>query len=314
MTSGKLLDLWLKFWFDPQSPTPVALFRICFGILLLLSILIHVGSDVFLWYGPHSPIPLQAIKSYWWWNEPHFDMLMLVPYTNQGVLGFFALYVVACICLTVGFYTRYAAIFVSLTLISMHNHQPFNINGGDSMMRLISMYLVFSEAGQAFSVDRLIKRYRDPTFGENSRTQPVAPLGQRMIQVQLAIAYAVTFFHKVSGPQWWDGTAVYYALRLDDMMNFTLPLLFDNMFVCKLLTWFTLVIEFALFTLIWVKDLRYFVLAAGACLHLGIDFAMQLPVFEWTFITSYLTFVDPREPRNSSSTFSENDCFSHATA
>jgi hypothetical protein len=295
MTVPKLWELWRKFWFEPQSPTPVALFRIFFGLLLLQSTLIHVGPDLFLWYGAHGPLPIEAIKSYWWWNQPHFDLFLLLPPTNQGVLIFFSIFVLACVFLTLGLFTRYAAIIVSLALVSMHNHQPFNINGGDSMLRLYSLYLVFSEAGAAISLDRLIKRFKHPTFGEESLPMPVAPWGQRMIQVQMSLAYWQTFCHKISGTQWLDGTAVYYAVRLDDMMRYSLPFVYDNLFMCKILTWFTLVIEFALFTFVWYKDLRYVVLLGGLLLHLGIEYSLNLPVFEWAFMIGYVTFVYPED-------------------
>jgi hypothetical protein len=37
------------------------------------------------------------------------------------------------------------------------------------------------------------------------------------------------------------------------MVRFPVPYLFENLSVCKILSWFTLIIEFALFTFVWFK-------------------------------------------------------------
>ena len=84
MTSKKLLDLWLKWLFEPQSAIPIALFRIFLGVLILQMELIHVGKDVLNWYGPHSVVALETIKTYWWWQQPHLDLFLAVPRTDAG--------------------------------------------------------------------------------------------------------------------------------------------------------------------------------------------------------------------------------------
>ena len=197
--------------------------------------------------------------------------------------------------LTIGLCSRAASVFVCFCLISLHNHQPFNINGGDAMVRFYSCYLMFSDCGAALSCDRLLQRMRHPTFGEESRPELIAPWGLRMLQMQLALSYWSTFCHKISGKQWLDGTAVYYATRLDDMTRFEMPLLYDNMLFCKFLTWYTLVVEGAMFTLVWLRDFRYFVLIAALFLHLGIDYSINLPVFEWAFMSGFVLFIYPED-------------------
>jgi hypothetical protein len=176
-------------------------------------------------------------------------------------------------------------------MLSLHNHQPFNINGGDTMLRLYSFYLMFSDSGAALSVDRLIKRWTAPTLGENSRPRLISPWGQRMIQIQLALAYWSTFENKIAGKQWVEGTAVYYAVRLDDLARFQMPYLYNNPLFCKFLTWFTLAVEGSMWTLVWFKEFRYYVLAAAVAMHLGIDYSINLPVFEWAFMAGFVTFI-----------------------
>jgi hypothetical protein len=294
MTLRGLVDAWFKFWFAPDTPTPIGLFRIFFGLLVLDAAIIHIGPDVLDWYGPHGVTSADAVHRYWWLDEPRLDIFLLVPNTETGVMALWYVFVAAVVCLLIGLWTRAAAVVVTIFLISMDNRQPFAINGGDAMMRLLAGYLIFSEAGAAFSVDRLIQRWRNPTFGIESRPKPVPQWGQRMIQVQMAITYWSTFCAKISGAQWIDGTAVYYATRLDDMINHPM-FLYDSLLFCKFLTWYTLLFEGAMFSLIWIRDLRYWVLAGTLVMHLGIDYSINLPVFEWIFMTSFIVFIYPED-------------------
>ncbi len=55
----------------------------------------------------------------------------------------------------------------------------------------------------------------------------------------------------------------------------------------------TLAIELSLFTLIWWKKTRYPVLLVGTIFHLCIDATMNIPVFEYIMIASYINFLKP---------------------
>jgi uncharacterized membrane protein YphA (DoxX/SURF4 family) len=291
MTLRKIWQAWRTFWFEPKSPLPIAIFRIFFGILILQSVIVHTLHATSFWYGNHGIMSIDTVKQFFWFNDPCFDLLPLFSYSEQGISLFFTILTVAAVCLTLGLFTRLSAVIVCLFLISMHHHQPYNINGGDSYLRLASIFLAFSSCGAMLSIDRLWQRlmvYPPPS--------PLcSPWAQRMVQVQLAIVYWQTFCCKIVGPQWLDGTAVYYATRLDDMMRFGPSMLLNNIWMCKLLSWGTLFIEFGMWSLVWLPELRYVFLAGALCLHLGIDMTINLPVFEWAFICSLVTFVYPED-------------------
>jgi hypothetical protein len=116
-------------------------------------------------------------------------------------------------------------------------------------------------------------------------------MAQRLIQLQLSVAYAGSVLLKLTGHEWLDGTALYYALRLQELVRFSIPALTDNLVATKFLTVYTLLAEGSMFTLVWIRDLRYWALAAVFLLHLGIDTLMNLPVFQWIFVSGLLTFV-----------------------
>lgn len=290
MTLSLCWRVWRAFWFHPVMPQSQAIFRILFGLLVLQILLVSIGSNFLDWYGSRAIVQNETVRRHFWNLQPQFDLLLAFG-SDSSLMGYYYSVVAAALCLTVGFCTRLSCIYVALALISMHHHDPFNINGGDAFVRLMIMYLCFSNCGDCFSVDRFISQKR---AGHILPVVAKPGWALRLIQIQIAIVYFHTFVCKVNGQQWWDGTAVYFATRLEDLMRLKMPL-FDSLAFCKFLSWYTLAVEGAMFTLVWIKELRYFVLASAVILHLGIDFAINLPVFEWAFIFSLVAFVEPSD-------------------
>jgi hypothetical protein len=164
-------------------------------------------------------------------------------------------------------------------------------------MRVTVFWLIFAASGNALSIDRLRNKSKTvdlpgPAF-ENYKPVSIWPL--RLLQLQLTLVYLHTFVAKFWGASWFDGNAVYYSSRVEDLKRFPLPYIFDHMWTIKFLTWSTLGLEFCLFTLIWIKETRYIVLACGVIFHLTIDYHMNIPFFEYLMIVSYVLFIDPKD-------------------
>ena len=80
-------------------------------------------------------------------------------------------------------------------------------NSGDTVMIVLSIYLLLSPAGAACSLDRLWRIFR----GKEDDAPPlIVPWAQRLMQIQIAVLYLCASLSKMTGPQWADGTAVYY--------------------------------------------------------------------------------------------------------
>ena len=187
--------------------------------------------------------------------------------------------------------TRFSSVAVYICLGSIQVRNGFILNSGDTLMLVTGFFLMFAPAGAAFSVDHWlrVRRGREPKI-----VQVFSPWAQRMLQIQTSIVYLSTFYWKSMGVLWMNGTAVYYAMRLDDFHRFPVPTL-HSLFLIRSLTWLTLLIEFALAVLIWFKELRYPVLLAGLALHVGIEYAMNIPLFEWMIVATYVNFIEPED-------------------
>ncbi|MFV8258745.1 HTTM domain-containing protein [Bdellovibrio bacteriovorus] len=277
-----------EFLFKPQPVYSVALLRIGLGLLLLFNWLM-IYTDLEVLFGPDGLISLQTAQQYG--NPLRFSLFDYMPNTYKVTTTIAFVHLLAVLALTFGAWTRKSILIAFVTLISFHHRNGFIMNSADSVLRVFLFLLLFTPCGDAFSFDRWRLRLKGQAPEIPAEK---APWALRMIQIQFCVIYLATVMFKIKGDRWVDGTAVYIATRLDDFVRFELPLL-NNMIFIKYLTWSTLLVEFALGTLVWIKELRYWVLLAGVGLHLGIEYTMSIPVFEWAMIVVMVSMVDSRD-------------------
>jgi hypothetical protein len=118
-------------------------------------------------------------------------------------------------------------------------------------------------------------------------------MGAARVQFELALLYFSSFCWKVQGAPWIQGTALYYVYHLDEFHRFPVPSLFLRPTMLKLGTWLALALEFSLGVLIWIKELRYFILALGVLFHLWLEYSLNIPMFEWDVLAAYVLFIEP---------------------
>ena len=44
--------------------------------------------------------------------------------------------------------------------------------------------------------------------------------------------------------------------------------------------------------LIWIRELRYYLLAMGLFFHLSLEYLMNIPMFQWDVLSAYVLFID----------------------
>ncbi|MBK9143433.1 MAG: HTTM domain-containing protein [Candidatus Melainabacteria bacterium] len=287
MSFRELADLWYRIWFTPQSPAPICLFRILIGVIILASSLFW-WPDLLTWFGYDGIVSVDTM--YQFEESNRLSILAWLPPDNRFVVALYALLMVSGICFTLGLKSNLSAFILFVCLTSFHHRNLLIFHSGDTLLRVCMFLLVFGPIGKMYSLDRLLAR---KSGKEDSGDILCSPWIQNLLRFQVAIVYAHSSLSKLEGETWWNGTAVYYALHMQDFSKFPVPFVFDSVLGCQIATWATLAVEIALFTLIWIKELRYYVLAAGAVLHLGIDWTMNLPFFENLMIATYVLFIKP---------------------
>jgi hypothetical protein len=218
-----------------------------------------------------------------------------MPPGNTSITAVFWLTTIAAVFLTVGLFTRTSAACVFLGLAAFQQQNCLIMNGGDILLKMTAFYLIFSPAGQCLSLSSLLKKKEQPNLDSPQGDPSGWP--QRLYRFLIALIYFQAFWSKLGEQTWLDGTAIYYVLREQEFLRFPVEWIANNLWICQTLTWGTLIVEGAMWSLVWFNETRYFVLAGVLMLHLGIEYTMNLPVFESLMIASLLVFV-PSEDLN----------------
>ncbi|MGI9120474.1 MAG: HTTM domain-containing protein [Acidimicrobiales bacterium] len=271
---------WARFWFAPTPTSTLAVVRIAYGAVLLAWTL-SLSFDLTAFFSTSGVVPDRP-RPPWTWSL--FD---LFP-SDGAVLVVFGLLVAAAVCLLVGYRTRLAALVAMVCLLSFQARNPYALNSGDILLRVIGFYLVFAPAGAALSVDRWRLAPRSPWWAFPER----APWALRLIQLQLSAMYGFAVWAKLRGTTWNEGTAVSYALRLQDLVRIPVPpSITQSLAISNALTFGTLATEVALTTLVWNRRARPWVLALGVVMHVLIDLTITVGFFSFAVFVGYLAFV-----------------------
>lgn len=277
---ARALAGWERFWFEPQQTSTLALFRIAFG-LVVTAWTLTLGPDLFAFHGPDAILPIELRTDDVGWG------LLAFSDSRSVVVGLWAATLLASIALTLGWHSRLAAIMVFVGIISFERDNWLVLNSGDGLLRVLAFYLMLAPSGAALSLDR--RRTAPGRFWEFPAR---APWALRLVQIQLSVLYLATVWHKMQGEQWRDGTAVSYALRMEDITRFGAPaFVTDSVLLTEWLTFGTIALELSLGVLVWNRALRPWVLGLGVSLHLGIDLSLLIGFFSFTILTAYLAFV-----------------------
>jgi predicted DCC family thiol-disulfide oxidoreductase YuxK len=295
MSFAALIKALDKFLFYPRSPAPIALFRIVLGVILLVGIFVQLLPDFKLYFGDHAIIPIESTMVYTWGRDNYFDLLLVLPPGEQWKLAILWILIMAAFCLTIGLFTGVSTIIALLCLLSFDSHFPMHQDYGDILLRLSLMMLAMSSAKDAFSLDNIIKSFRQDWRISGFAPRLSAPWAQRMLQMQVAFINMNCFVAQLPDTNWFSGLALYNVSRYDDMIRFRLPSLFDNLACIKALTWCTMAIEFCMFTLVWFREFKYWIILSAVILNLLIQLSMNSWLFIATTLALYILFIEPED-------------------
>ncbi len=287
---------WNRFFFAPISTASLGLYRIAFSAVTLFYALL-LFPDRFTWFSQHGMFTREAADNITSMETPgpHLNLFHF-GVNDQTLTLFFVVFILATIFLMLGLWTRSAAFIVWVCLNSLHNRDGSILNSGDTMMIVMALYLIVAPAGAACSLDRL---WRIAKGREGDEPPRLMPWVQRIMQIQVNIVYLCSALFKFAGVDWINGTAAYYPLHMPEMARFPVPFMDGRWGLpINLLTYGTLLIELSLATLVWVPRLRLYVLAAGVLLHLGIEYSLNIPLFSFLMITSYIVFLRESDLKN----------------
>lgn len=188
------------------------------------------------------PVSMQRFahqNDHWPWDEwgihwPNYWSLHALRGDLNWEIFLFGLNALFVLGMLAGYKTRLTTFLSWFFLVSLHNRNEMILHGGDEMARVLLFWGMFLPLGARWSLDGSAALRR--AYGESVPDRVVSSAGFGLLW-QVCLIYFFTAYLKKS-PEWHaQGTALYYALSLDQFGTWPGRLLRQSLFLTKLGTW-----------------------------------------------------------------------------
>jgi uncharacterized membrane protein YphA (DoxX/SURF4 family) len=199
------------------------------------------------------------------------------------------------VLLMIGWYTRASAIVTLLLWLSLYVSDPFVGSGGDAILRMVLLYLCFTDAGQHWSVDARTRRRK----GEVQQVMPtwftatLHNLAVILIVHQVVMVYVSSSFWKVQSEVWRDGKAVYFPLQTDAYSPWhdLLHPVYASAPIIAGATYSAIFVQMFFPVLLLYRPSRFVALILISGMHLGIGVFMGIMYFSLVMIAVDMILV-----------------------
>jgi hypothetical protein len=177
--------------------------RIGVGIILLVDLIIR-SLSIKAFFTDEGVLPIEVLKQYNW--SPNYFSFHALSGDVWWQIILFILNALCIILLIVGFRTRVFTFICWVFLTSLQNRNPFILQGGDDLLRLLLFWAIFLPWGERYSIQKK-SSYPNPYFGWANSGYILLPCSVFFFSAML----------KTSAEWQTEGTALYYALSLDQI-------------------------------------------------------------------------------------------------
>jgi hypothetical protein len=210
-----------------------------------------------------------------------------------------------------GWRTRMMSILFAVVVISFHARAIFMTDGGDNLILLMAIYLVFTACGSRWSLDaRRRGRQAPPAKGlpiaggtlrddlryvRKTLTTVLHNCGMFVIAAQVCFLYGAAGLYKVQGGLWDNGTALHYVMNLRLFRPWPmLSHMADRHAVLMAVAGYLTVLVQVAFPFVLFGRLKYPALAVMLAMHAGIAVFLGLPLFSGAMIIADTVFLPDR--------------------
>lgn len=286
-----LAGVWDRFWFAPSDPAVLSAIRVLTGMLLLwthtvwtFDLLAFFGADG--WFPPEMVDRQTAGRI----ALGFFDLTQ-APW---AVWTFHVLSLIAFFLLTIGWFSRIAAVWSFVAALSYAQYvTPGAFFGLDKINCLLVTYVMLGPCGARYSLDRLLNLRRgsvdpDADAVPGSWTATVAI---RLIQLHLCVIYLFGGLGKLQGNLWWTGEAIWLSVANVEYRSFNMTWMADWLWLAELLAHATVFFELFYCCLIWNRWTRPLVLLTAVGVHGFIGLGMGMPEFALAMLVANMAFL-----------------------
>lgn len=282
---------WNRFWFTPVDPATLGLIRLFTGAMLLYTHLVW-SLDLGGFFGPTARLTEQYAQA-----VSRTPMAWSYLYWIDSLAWLWVVHIAALLVLLafmLGLFSRMTSVLAFIITVAYAQRANGALFGLDQINALLAMYLMIGPSGAAYSLDRLIARWRAGGTLPPAAPSAAANLAVRLIQVHMCIVYLFAGTGKLLGPAWWDGTAMWMSLANYEYQSLDVTWLGAYPLLLNFLTHLTVAWECSYIFLVWPRLTRPLVLALAIPLHLGIAFCMGMITFALVMLIGNLAFVSPQ--------------------
>ena len=213
-------ERWNRFWFTPAEALPCCLLRIVVGLVAAAHFL-DLSQGLSLWYANDGVLPPAAVQrllalpsgsdaSY------HVSYLNYFP-ASGALIAIHALAVIVSLAFAVGLFTRITGVLTLVAVLAYVHRVPPVAGHVEPVLSFLIAYLCIAPSGTCLSLDRRLfgsrKKGSLPRLVMGtSEPSLAANIGLRLIQVHLAMFYAMMGLTKLYGDAWWEGNAVWLLI------------------------------------------------------------------------------------------------------
>lgn len=252
--------------------------RIGVGIILLVDLFIR-SLSVKAFFTDEGVLPVEILKNYNW-NPYYFSFHAL----NGDLWWQIILFILNALCIVLlikGYRTRLFTFICWVFLTSLQNRNPFILQGGDDLLRLILLWGIFLPWGERYNG-------KENSYYGNSYFS-FANLGYMLLVCSVYFFSALLKTHA----EWHsDGTALYYALSLEQLRLPLGSLLYQFPLMMNVLTRLVYYLELIAPILIILPFVNYRIRLVGvasiALLHIGIACTLYVGLF---YIIGIVTLI-----------------------
>ena len=263
----------------------LAVFRIAVGLFLLADVASRI-PDLEAHYTDQGAMPRALVEA------EHPPPVLFRAFFASGeaapTAALLGLLAVASGFLTAGRFTRSATFVGWLLFCSLVARNPYVVNFGDRIFRVILLWSIFLPLGSFLSLDAQ-RRDRSPPLS-------VLSGGSAAYLIQIITIYVYSGLLK-SDPIWTEGQAVRVALLFDQLTRPLGRALAEWPAVCELLTYGTLFFELVIVLLVFLPFrtgfFRVLAVASAIAFHMGIALTMRIGHFPFLCMAAWLPLLPP---------------------
>ena len=290
--------------FENLTLRPVALYgsamlRIGYGLVYLVFLLREFPHREALWgpdaaWTPALEHQYAARQNWYGWIRSWSTLLATTSDTRFELS--YALALAICVAMVLGWRTRLTSVAFMLVVTVFSARDPFLDDGGDNVLVLMSIYLVFIASGRRLCLDARRPSAESRTEWAEVRRRIVTLVHNAAVLVvgfQMCVIYGAAALWKAQGAAWQNGTALYYVLHTDwfEVWPGLSAEVAGHATTIALIAYLTVFVQIGFPFAVFSKKLKYALLVVLLGMHLSIAVLLGIPAFSAAMIIGDSVFL-----------------------